>query len=115
MTFYDLTTPAAAWRARLSARCGARRAGVLVDDRRRRLRRHARVVERSLEVGVGDERDTARQLGLRLGRQVLSGTAGFPAMPVKNELVRAAMSTAPASAVPIDAPRFVMVFWTPPT
>ena len=25
------------------------------------------------------------------------------------------MSTAPASAVPIDAPRFVMVFWMPPT
>ena len=39
-----------------------------------------------------------------------SGTAGFPAIPVKNELVRTAMSTAPASAVPIDAPRFVMVF-----
>ena len=82
---------------------------VLVDDRRRRLRRHARIVERGLEVGVGDERHTARQLGLRLGRQV-GRYAGFPAMPVKNELVRAAMSTAPASAVPIDAPRFVMVF-----
>ena len=30
-------------------------------------------------------------------------------------MVSAEMSTAPASAVPMDAPRLVIVFWTPPT
>ena len=43
------------------------------------------------------------------------GTAGLPAMPVKNDVVSADISTAPASAVPIDAPRFVKVFCSPPT
>ena len=40
----------------------------------------AGVVERGFEVGVGDERDTARQLGLRLRRQVVrhGGVAGDP-------------------------------------
>ncbi len=35
------------------------------------------------------------------------GTAGFEWMPVKNDAVSAEMSTAPASAVPIEAPRLV--------
>ena len=43
------------------------------------------------------------------------GTSGFCSIPVRNDVVRAEMSTAPASAVPIDAPRFVTVFCRPPT
>ena len=38
------------------------------------------------------------------------GTAGLFSMPAKNELVSAEISTAPASAVPIDRPRFEAVF-----
>ena len=44
-----------------------------------------------------------------------AGTAGLFWMPVMNDVVRVAISTAPASAVPIDAPRLVTVFWRPPT
>ncbi len=44
-----------------------------------------------------------------------SGTAGLFAMPVRNDAVSAEMSTAPASAVPIDAPSWVPVFCRPPT
>ena len=73
------------------------------------------VVERGFEVGVGDERDPARQLDLRLRRTGRSGTAGLLWMPVKNDAVSAEISTAPASAVPIEAPRLVNVFWRPPT
>ena len=40
--------------------------GVLVDDRRGGLGTHACVLERSLEVGVGDERHATGELGLRL-------------------------------------------------
>ena len=36
-------------------------------------------------------------------------------MPERNEAVRAEMSTAPARAVPIEAPRLVTVFCRPPT
>ena len=36
-------------------------------------------------------------------------------MPVKNDAVSAEMSTAPARAVPIEAPSWVPVFWSPPT
>src|SRR5262250_489979 len=43
------------------------------------------------------------------------GTAGLCWMPVRKEVVSAEMSTAPASAVPMEAPRLVTVFWTPPT
>ena len=35
--------------------------------------------------------------------------------PLRNDDVSAEISTAPASAVPIEAPRFVIVFCTPPT
>ena len=45
----------------------------------------------------------------------LSGTLGLFSMPVKNDAVIAEMSTAPASAVPIDAPSWVPVFCRPPT
>ena len=44
-----------------------------------------------------------------------SGTAGLFWTPVRNEAVSAEMSTAPASAVPIEAPSWVPVFWIPPT
>ncbi len=44
-----------------------------------------------------------------------AGTAGLPWMPVKNEAVSVEMRTAPASAVPIEMPRFDAVFWSPPT
>ena len=43
------------------------------------------------------------------------GTAGFCAIPVRNEAVSAAMRTEPASAVPSEAPNCVAVFWRPPT
>src|SRR5262249_779469 len=43
------------------------------------------------------------------------GTAGLFMTPVRNDEVSAEMSTAPASAVPMDAPRLVTVFWIPPT
>ena len=43
------------------------------------------------------------------------GSPRSRSMPLKNDVVRAEMSTAPASAVPIDAPRLVKVFWMPPT
>jgi hypothetical protein len=45
----------------------------------------------------------------------LAGTASLVWRPVKNVDVSAPMSTAPASAVPSDAPRLVIVFCTPPT
>ena len=51
----------------------------------------------------------------RLGDEVLVGTSGLSWMPVRNDDVSAEMSTAPASAVPTDAPRLVTVFWRPPT
>src|SRR5215470_6958823 len=44
-----------------------------------------------------------------------SGIAGLAWMPVKNEVVSAEISTAPARAVPTEAPRLVMVFCNPPT
>ena len=40
--------------------------------------------------------------------------SGFCWMFVRNDADTAAIMTDPASAVPIDAPRFVIVFWTPP-
>ena len=36
-------------------------------------------------------------------------------MPTRNDDATAAIMIEPASAVPIDAPRFVIVFWMPPT
>ena len=45
----------------------------------------------------------------------LAGTSGLSWMPVKNEAVSAEMSTAPARAVPIEAPSWVPVFCSPPT
>ena len=45
----------------------------------------------------------------------LSGTSGLFWMPVRNDAVSAEMSTAPARAVPIEAPSWVPVFWSPPT
>lgn len=47
--------------------------------------------------------------------ETCSGMAGLSWMPVKKDAVRAEISTAPASAVPMDAPRLVMVFCNPPT
>ena len=43
------------------------------------------------------------------------GTAGLFWTPLRNDAVKAEMSTAPASAVPMEAPRWVTVFWIPPT
>ena len=43
------------------------------------------------------------------------GTAGLFCTPLRNDADSAEISTAPASAVPIDAPRLVTVFCTPPT
>ena len=78
-------------------------------------RRDVRLLQRGLEVGVGHERHAARELRLCLATTTLAGTLGLFSMPVKNEAVIAEMSTAPASAVPIDAPSWVPVFWSPPT
>lgn len=44
-----------------------------------------------------------------------AGIAGFWSMVVRNELVSTAIMIDPARAVPIEAPRLVTVFWTPPT
>ena len=44
-----------------------------------------------------------------------AGTSGLFWIPVKNDEVSAEMSTAPASAVPMEAPRLVTVFCRPPT
>ena len=44
-----------------------------------------------------------------------AGTAEFCSMPVRNDVVRVAMTIAPVSAVPMEIPRFVIVFWSPPT
>ena len=44
-----------------------------------------------------------------------SGTAGFCWIPVRNEVVSAAIRIEPARAVPIEAPRLVPVFCSPPT
>src|ERR687897_477787 len=44
-----------------------------------------------------------------------AGMAGLCSMLVRNADVNEAIISEPASAVPSDAPRFVMVFWTPPT
>src|SRR5262249_16999104 len=46
---------------------------------------------------------------------MLAGIAGLWLMSVRKADVTAAIITEPASAVPIDAPRFVIVFCTPPT
>ncbi len=43
------------------------------------------------------------------------GTAGFSSIPFRNDAVSAAISSEPASAVPIEAPRLVAVFCRPPT
>ena len=43
------------------------------------------------------------------------GIAGFAATAPRKVVVSTAMRTAPASAVPMEAPRFVTVFWIPPT
>ena len=75
-------------------------------------RRDVCVGERGLEVGVRDERGAAGELRLRLGDDTL-GTAGLFVTPVRNDAVSAEMRTAPASAVPIDAPSCVPVFWIP--
>ena len=42
------------------------------------------------------------------------GTAGLFCTPVRKDAVSAEMSTAPDGAVPMDAPRLVTVFCTPP-
>ena len=90
------------------------RVGVLVHDRVGGGGRDAGRVECVLQVRVGDERDTTGELD---GACVLtaSGTSGFESMPLKNAVVRLAINTDPASAVPSDAPRFVSVFCRPPT
>ncbi len=44
-----------------------------------------------------------------------AGIAGFCWIFARNAVATVAIMTEPASAVPIDAPRFVIVFWTPPT
>src|SRR5262245_61292781 len=44
-----------------------------------------------------------------------AGTSGLLAIPDRNDEVSAAISTAPASAVPTEAPRLVTVFCSPPT
>ena len=41
--------------------------------------------------------------------------SGFCWIPLRNEVDRAAIRMEPASAVPIEAPRFVAVFCRPPT
>ncbi len=73
-----------------------------------------RILERGLEVLVGHERHAARELGLRL-RDEPVGNVRVVLDAVRNEAVRAEMSTAPASAVPIEAPSCVPVFCRPPT
>ena len=45
----------------------------------------------------------------------LAGMAGFCCTFVRNADVSVAISSEPASAVPSEAPRLVIVFWTPPT
>ena len=44
-----------------------------------------------------------------------SGTCGLSSIPDRNDEVSAEISTAPAKAVPIEAPMLVKVFWIPPT
>ena len=41
--------------------------------------------------------------------------SGFALMLARNAVETAAIMIEPASAVPSEAPRFVIVFWTPPT
>ena len=43
------------------------------------------------------------------------GTAGSLATLPRNVVVSTAIRTVPASAVPMEAPRLVTVFWIPPT
>ena len=45
----------------------------------------------------------------------LEGIASLCSMFVRNAELSEAIRSEPASAVPIEAPRFVIVFWTPPT
>ena len=89
--------------------------GVLVDDRvggARAARRRRRARPRGRRRRRTGPRRRARSWPRR---RPSSGTSGFGSMPVRNDAVSAEMSTAPASAVPIDAPRFVTVFCSPPT
>ena len=89
--------------------------GVLVDDgvgRGLDRRRRRRVPSSDPRPTRTARRSTARSARLFA---TLSGTFGLFSSPVVNEAVSAAISTAPAQAVPIDAPRFVSVFCRPPT
>ncbi len=67
-----------------------------------------------MEVGVIDERDAGGQLHLSPGGHLL-WDAGLAATPPRKVVVKTAMRMVPARAVPIDVPRFVTVFWIPPT
>ena len=94
-------------------RSPSRRASSCRRRSRSSARRHVGVVERLFELLVGDElgrrRDTV-DLTLGTMRQVR-----IAEMLPMNDAVSALISTAPASAVPSDAPRLVIVFCTPPT
>ena len=52
---------------------------------------------------------------MRAAPSTRAGIAGLCSMFAMNDAVTAAIMIEPASAVPSDAPRFVIVFWTPPT
>ena len=89
--------------------------GVLVDDgvgglRRARRRRRARLSRSASEMNGTPLVSSVCAFDVRS-----SGTPGCSAMPVKNDAVSADISTAPASAVPIESPRLETVFWSPPT
>ena len=72
---------------------------------------HVCLVERGLEVGV-DERHAASELDVGLGFDRVGDLASW--IPVRNELVRRRSgSTRPG--LPIEAPRLVPVFRSPPT
>ena len=79
-------------------------------SRGRPLRRRARVSRSASETNGTPPASSTSAVGVDP-----SGTSGLSAMPVRNEAVSAEISTAPASAVPIEAPRLVTVFCRPPT
>ncbi len=128
--------PGARWRAGLDRRDAASKQQC--DEAEQREDRHGRAqaVDPRGRVGCHDGvgggrgtcasdsatlRSASERNGTPLASSVcaleatLAGTFGLPWMPVKNEVVNAEMSTAPASAVPIEAPSWVPVFWSPPT
>ena len=90
-------------------------ARVLVDDRVAVARATPASSSAVFEVGVGDERDPARQLDLRLSTSRRRARPGCPAMPVKNDARQRGDQHRAGERGPDRRAEVRTVFWRPPT